>query len=96
MTKRLISLLLILCTVCALLCACQSGEKITSEQAIEIVKNDLGDAAENMGDPHVHASTYDGTECYNIYITVEKMPFVYVISVYGDILHKGFSSEHAH
>ena len=93
--KRLIVLLVLACTVCVMLCACQPKEEITAEEAVQIVMDDLGETAADAGPPHVHEGTYDGNPCYNIYITAGDLPFEYVVSIYGDILHKGFGS-HSH
>jgi hypothetical protein len=95
MTKRLFALLAVVCILCSMLCACQPKKEITSEEAVQIVMNDLGDKAENAGEPHVHNGTFENVACYDIYVTVDGLPFVYVISTEGEILHKGFGN-HSH
>lgn len=95
MTKRLFALLAVVCILCGMLCACQPKKEITSEEAVQIVMNDLGDKAENAGEPHVHSGTFENVACYDIYVTVDGLPFVYVISTEGEILHKGFGN-HSH
>ena len=95
MTKRLFALLVLVCIVCSMMCACQPKKEITSEEAIQIVMEDLGDKAESGGEPHLHNGTCESEVCYNIYVTVDGLPFVYVISTDGEILHKGFGN-HSH
>ena len=95
MMKRLFSWLMLICLVCGVLCSCQPKEEITSEEAVQIVMSDLKDKAAEAGTPHVHTGSYEDQACYNIYVTVDGAPLEYVISLYGEILHKGFGS-HSH
>ena len=95
----------LLCLVGAILLACnnsnktksseQPAETISSEQAVEIMLNDLGITAEQMGNPHVHEGTYDNQACYNIYVTVNGESLMYIISTTGEILYHGEGS-HSH
>lgn len=89
--KKGLALLLMLCLLGAMLCAC-GGKKITAEEAFEIVLADLGDKAENAGEPHIHESTY---KSYNIFVPVGDEPLVYVVSDTGEILHSGIGT-HSH
>jgi hypothetical protein len=86
---------MLVCIVCSVLCACQPKKEITSEEAVQIAMNDLGDKAATAGEPHVHTGTYENVACYNVFVTVDNLPFVYVISTTGEILHKGFGN-HSH
>lgn len=94
MAKKLIAMLLLICLVSSMFVACKA-ERITQQEAYQIVLEDLGILAENADTPHIHAGTYDGKNCYNIYITVEGYSLIYVISDTGKILTKG-PGEHSH
>ena len=93
--KRLIAALSLVCTVCIAMFACQSGEKITEDKAKEIVMLDLGILVNNVSETHVHEGTYNDQPCYNVYVTVGGVPMTYVVSMSGDILHKG-TGGHSH
>ena len=93
MAKKLIALLLLVCLLCSLLAGCKS--KITSEEALQIVMDDLGDAASLASSTHIHTGTHDGKPCFNIYVTVDGLPMAYVISDTGKILSKG-AGDHSH
>ncbi len=95
MNKRLFSIFVLVCLVCGLMCACETETEITTEQAVSIMLEDLGDDAENIGDPHIHTGTYENKNCYNIYITIDGESWVYVISTDGEILAKELGS-HSH
>lgn len=94
MTKRLIAILLLVCMVGGILCACKA-KKITSDEALQIVLEDLGDLAPQAESPHIHTGTYNGKPCYSIYITVNGTSLAYVISETGDILSVG-PGDHSH
>lgn len=94
MAKKLIAILLLVCMVCGVLSACKAKE-ITSEEAYQIVLDDLGALAEKAESPHIHTGTYEGKACYNIYVTVEGMSLNYIVSETGKILSKG-PGEHSH
>ena len=93
--KKAISLLLVLCLVSAALCAC-GGKKITAQEAYQIVLKDLGAAANKAASPHIHEGTFEGKACFNIFINVDGMDIVYVVSDTGKILHKGPGTGHSH
>ena len=95
MKKRWISVVVLLCLFCGVMCACQPKEEIDAEQAVAVVMEDLGDLAQYAGSPHVHTGTYDNEGCYNVYVTVNNDSWVYVISLCGEIIFKGPSS-HSH
>ncbi len=92
--KKWIALLLMACLLCSLLSGC--GKKITSEEAYQIVLEDLGDTlAATAEAPHIHTGTYEEKPCFNIFITVNGMSLQYIVSESGKILHKG-PGEHSH
>ena len=95
MKRRLLSVLLLVCMLSSILIACGKNEKITSEEAYSIVLEDLKLNASDIPEPHIHTGTYESIECYNIYITLSGESFLYVVSVYGDILSKG-PANHSH
>ena len=79
-----------------LLGTCQNNdEAITSNEAFEIVLEDLGLTSQEAGSPHIHEGTYEGQSCYNIYVTAKGESLTYVVSTTGEILHKG-EGEHSH
>ena len=92
--KKVIALLLMACLLCSMLAGC--GKKITSEQAYQIVLDDLGETlAATAESPHIHTGTYEGKACFNIFVTVSGMSMQYIVSENGKILHKG-AGEHSH
>ena len=92
--KRVIALLLMACLLCGLLAGC--GKKVTSEEAYQIVLDDLGETlAATAESPHIHEATYEGKPCFNIFVTVNGMSMQYIFSENGKILHKGVG-EHSH
>lgn len=92
--KKWIALLLMACLLCSMLAGC--SKKITSEEAYQIVLDDLGEAlAATATSPHIHEATYDNKPCFNIFVTVNGVSLNYVISETGDIIHKG-PGEHSH
>ena len=93
--KKIIVALLLVCMICAGLCACQPGEKITEDEAVQVVMEDLGLLVNNVTETHVHEGTYNNKECYNVYVTVSGVPMTYVVSMSGQILHKG-TGGHSH
>ncbi len=96
MKKRLIAILIFACILCGVMCACEPKKKeITADEAVTIVMEDLGKGMIDVGEPHVHSGKYGNQDCYNVYITVNGEPWVYVVSTYGIILHKGLSN-HSH
>ena len=93
--KRLLAVLLIACMLCIGLCACQPGENITEDKAVEIVMEDLGILVNNVTETHIHEGTYNGQPCYNVYVTVGGVSMTYVVSMSGTILTKG-AGGHSH
>ena len=92
--KKWIALLLMACLLCSMLSGC--GKKITSEEAYQIVLEDLGETlAATAEAPHIHTGTYEDKPCFNIFVTVNGMSLQYIISETGKILHKG-PGEHSH
>lgn len=96
MSKRLFTLLLLTCMVIFTLCSCESEKKITDDEAFMIMIEDLGENSKDVSEPHIHEGTYEGKDCYNIYITVNGESMIYVISMSGEILYKGDGSDHSH
>ena len=92
--KKILAIILIACMMCITLCAC-SGEKITEDKAVEIVMEDLGLLMNNVTETHVHEGTYNNQACYNVYVTVSGVSMTYVVSMSGQILHKG-AGGHSH
>ncbi len=95
--KGTILFLVLVCVVClvgVLVLTC-GKEAITSEEAFEVVLNDLGITESQAGSPHIHEGTYENQPCYNIYITVNGKSLTYAVSTKGEILHKG-EGGHSH
>ena len=95
--KTVVLIIALVCVVClagVILLTCNNGV-ITSDEALEIVLNDLGTTESQVGTPHIHEGTYENQPCYNIYVTVNGEDLSYVVSVTGEILHKGEGS-HSH
>ena len=93
MIKRIIAVVLILCLGCCVFAAC--GKVLTTDEVYQVVLDDLGVAKENAGSPHIHEGTFNGVQCYNVYVTVEGVQYQYVVSLAGTILSKGTGS-HSH
>ena len=89
MFKKTITLVLLVCLLGTLLCACGGGKEITAQEAYQIVLADLGDLASSATAPHIHEGTHGGKPCFNIYVTVNGMGMQYVISNTGKIISKG-------
>ncbi len=89
-----IVLVCIVCLVAVILLTCNNGV-ITSDEAFEVVLNDLGITEQDAGTPHIHEGTYENKPCYNVYVTVNGESLSYVVSTTGEILHKG-EGEHSH
>ncbi len=93
--KKLIAVMLLVCTLCVAFCACQPKEDITADEAAQIVMDELGGLSANVSDTHVHEGTYSGQPCYNVYVTVGGVSMTYVVSMSGKILHQG-AGGHSH
>ncbi|MBR2937635.1 MAG: hypothetical protein IKB80_03975 [Oscillospiraceae bacterium] len=91
--KKWIAIVLLAGILCGMLAGC--GKKVTAEEAWQVVRKDLGAAAELAETPHVHEATYEDKPCFNIFVTVDGLPLQYIISENGKILHKG-PGEHSH
>ncbi len=89
MKKRLFGILILVCLIGSILCACGAKKEITSEEAVAVMLEDLGGNAQNISGIHTHTGTYENEKCYNIYVTRDNEQWVYVISAYGKILYKG-------
>lgn len=94
MLKKITALILALCLLGITLCAC-GAKTVSSEEAWQIVLEDLGDRAENAAEPHIHEGTYKNKPCYNIFVTVENEPLVYIVTEKGKIVHRGIGA-HSH
>ena len=95
--KRAILIFVLVCVVCivgVILLTCNNGV-VSSDEALEIVLEDLGVTSAAAVSPHVHEGTYNNKECYNVYVTVSGVPMTYVVSMSGQILHKG-TGGHSH
>ena len=93
-TVIVLALVVVLCLVGVLLLTC-GKESITSDEAVQIVLDDLGLTSDQVETPHVHEDTYENQSCYNVYITANGKSLTYVVSKSGEILHKGEGS-HSH
>ena len=89
-----IALVCVICLVAVIVLTCNNGV-ITSDEAFEVVLNDLGITEQDVGTPHIHEGTYENQPCYNVYVTVNGESLSYVVSTTGEILHKG-EGEHSH
>ncbi len=86
MLKKTVVLILIVCLLGTLLCAC--GGKISGEKAYQIVLDSLGDQASKVTSYHIHEGTFGDKDCYNIYITVNGEDWTYFVSTSGELLGK--------
>ena len=89
-----IALVCVVCIVAVIVLTYNNGV-ITSDEAFEVVLNDLGITEQDAGTPHIHEGTYENQPCYNVYVTVNGESLSYVVSTTGEILHKG-EGEHSH
>lgn len=89
-----IVLVCVICLAAVILLTCNNGV-ISSDEALEIVLEDLGVTSQQVESPHIHEGTYENQSCYNIYVTVNGKSMTYVVSTTGEILHKGEGS-HSH
>lgn len=96
MSKRVIAALLVLCAALFVFTACEEKkEPITAAEAIQIVQEDLG-ANGAQEPPHVHSGTFEGRECYLVYVTANGKSLAYAVdAVTGEILSITESS-HSH
>ena len=68
MTKRIISLLLIAVLALSLLAACGNDGPLTTDDAKQVVLEDLGIKEKDVDSLDVHITTAaDGTACYLVY-----------------------------
>jgi predicted small lipoprotein YifL len=97
MTKRIVSLLMIAVLVVGLLAACGNDGPLTSDDAAQVVLEDLGLKEKEVDSLDVHlSSTADGNACYAVYVTVDGEHLVYMIDgVSGEILSKE-EADHGH
>ena len=95
MKRQLLCILLLICMLSSMMIACDKKEELTADEAYSVVLEDLKISKNDLPEPHIHTGTYGNVSCYNIYITLSGESFLYVVSVYGDILSKG-PAEHSH
>lgn len=97
MKKRIISLLLIAVMMVSLLAACGNDGPLTTDDATEVVLEDLGVKEKNVDSLDVHITTAaDGTACYLVFVTVDGEHLEYVIhGLTGEILSKE-EADHGH
>ena len=95
--KNTIIILVLVCVVClvGVILLTHNNGVITSDEAFEIVLDDLGLTSQQVDTPHIHEGTYQNQACYNVYVTANGKSLNYVISTDGKILHKG-EGEHSH
>ena len=93
-TVMILLLVIVVCLVGVIAFTC-GDKKISSEEALEIVLEDLGLTSQQVGSPHIHEGTYENKSCYNVYVTANGKSLTYVVSTEGEILHKGEGS-HSH
>ncbi len=97
MTKRIVSLLMIAVLVIGLLAACGNDGPLTTDDAKQVVLEDLGIKEKDVDSLDVHITTAaDGTACYLVYVTVDGEHLEYVIDgLSGEILSKE-EADHGH
>jgi len=95
MAKKLIAALLLVCVLCSVLTACKK-EKITGEQALQVVLKDMKLNENQVSNVHIHEGTYEDKPCFNIYVDANGVSLLYVVSDVGKILTKGPSAGHSH
>ena len=88
MFKKMTALVLVICLLLPVLCAC-SKKTVSADEAWQVVLEDLGEKAEKAAEPHIHESTYKNKPSYNIFVTVGKENLVYIVSQNGEIIHRG-------
>ena len=95
--RNTILAIVLVCVVClvGVILLTRNNGVITSDEALEIVLEDLGITEAEVGTPHIHEGTFENKPCYNIYVTVNGESLSYVVSTTGEILNKG-KGEHSH
>ena len=93
-TVMILLLVIAVCLVGVIAFTC-GDKKISSEEALEIVLDDLKLTSQQVGSPHIHEGTYENKPCYNVYLTANGKSLTYVVSTEGEILHKG-EGGHSH
>ena len=93
-TIIVIAAVIVACLVGVIVLTSNNGV-ISSDEALDIVIEDLGVASADSVSPHVHEGTYENQPCYNVYVTVDGKSLTYVVSTTGEILHKG-EGGHSH
>ena len=95
--RNTILAIVLVCVVClvGVILLTRNNGVITSDEALEIVLEDLGITETEVGTPHIHEGTFENKPCYNIYVTVNGESLSYVVSTTGEILNKG-EGEHSH
>jgi len=95
MTKKIIALLLLCCTIFCLLAACKDDGIIEPEEAQAIALKDMGISAD-QAEIHVHVSGNKDVPCFLVYVTYQGKTMAYTINaIDGTIVSKN-ESNHSH
>lgn len=87
MTKRIISLFLIVILAISLFAACgKKSTTISTEEAQKIALEEIGMTAAEVDDIHVHATQYNDTPCYQMHITAGDDTYYVYIDQTGKVL----------
>lgn len=87
MLRKVTAAAALLCLLAALLCGCTRQEPITQQAAVESVLEYLEVSVEEVGSFHLHEGSYDGKDCYNVYLTYNGHTHNYVVDKHtGEVL----------
>ena len=96
MTKRMVSLLVIVVMLASLLVACGNDGPLTTDDAKKVVLSDMGVKEKDVDSIDVHITTVDGVACYAVYVSIGDEHMEYLVNGRtGEILAKE-EADHGH
>lgn len=96
MKTRIISLLLIAVMMVSLLAGCGNDGPLTTDDAKQVVLEDMGVKEKNVDSIDVHITTVGGVACYAVYVSIGEEHMEYLIDGNtGEILAKE-EADHGH
>ncbi len=93
MLKKILVLVLLVCLLGTLLCAC--SKKISEQEAYQILLTELGVEASEITEHHIHEGTLGNEDCYTIVITLDGKQWTCYVSTSGEYLGK-MEGGHSH